>query len=81
MEPLKARVLNGRLVLDEPTDLPEGDVVVLQRVEGVLPAPVEDVDDEERAVVHGEFAVAMAEADAGDTEDFADFLSRLRRQP
>ena len=29
MTPLEARVKNGRLVLDEPTDLPEGDVVEL----------------------------------------------------
>jgi len=29
MTPLKARVKNGRLVLDEPTDLPEGDEVAL----------------------------------------------------
>lgn len=26
MQPLKAHVKNGRLVLDEPTDLPEGEV-------------------------------------------------------
>jgi hypothetical protein len=29
MQPLKAHVRNGRLVLDEPTDLPEGEVVEL----------------------------------------------------
>ena len=32
MQPLKAHVHNGRLVLDEPTDLPEGDVVYLQLI-------------------------------------------------
>ena len=37
-QPLKARVRNGRLVLDEPTDLPEG-----EEVELVL-ADVDDVD-------------------------------------
>jgi hypothetical protein len=29
MTPLKARVKNGRLVLDERTDLPEGDEIAL----------------------------------------------------
>jgi hypothetical protein len=28
MQPLKAHVHNGRLVLDEPTDLPEGEIVL-----------------------------------------------------
>jgi len=30
MQPLKAHVRNGRLVLDEPTDLPEGKEVQLE---------------------------------------------------
>jgi hypothetical protein len=29
MQPLRAHVRNGRLVLDEPTDLPEGQMVEL----------------------------------------------------
>jgi len=29
MQPLKAHVKNGRLVLDEPTDLPEGEEIEL----------------------------------------------------
>jgi hypothetical protein len=29
MQALKAHIHNGRLVLDEPTDLPEGEVVEL----------------------------------------------------
>jgi hypothetical protein len=33
MQPLRAHVRNGRLVLDEPTDLPEGEVVYLQPVD------------------------------------------------
>jgi hypothetical protein len=45
MQPLKAHVHNGRLVLDEPTDLPEGKVVFLQPVDG------DDMDDEERAAL------------------------------
>jgi hypothetical protein len=36
MKPLCAIVKNGRLVLDEPTDLPEGQVVVLLPLEELL---------------------------------------------
>jgi len=46
MQPLKARVKNGRLVLDEPTDLPEGEVVDLVPVVG------DDLTDTDRAALH-----------------------------
>ena len=35
MNPVKARVKNGRLVLDVPTDLPEGEEVELVRLDEV----------------------------------------------
>jgi hypothetical protein len=44
MQPLKAHVHNGRLVLDEPTDLPEGEVVYSQ------PVDADDMSDSERAL-------------------------------
>ena len=81
MQPLKARVRNGRLVLDEPTDLPEGEVVYLQRVDAIVPAPDDDLDEEERAVLHRELDASIAEADAGETEEFAAVLAELRRRP
>jgi hypothetical protein len=37
MTPLKACVKNGRLVLDEPTDLPEGEVIELVPLEEPVP--------------------------------------------
>jgi hypothetical protein len=80
MPPLKAHVHNGRLVLDEPTDLPEGEVVYLQPVDAVVAADVDDLDDQERATLHRELDASMAEADAGETEDFATVLAELRRQ-
>jgi len=46
MQLIKAHVRNGRLVLDEPTDLPEGEVVVLQQVDAA--AVDEAMSDEER---------------------------------
>jgi hypothetical protein len=35
MRPLKAHVRNGRLLLDEPTELPEGDIVELVHADDV----------------------------------------------
>jgi hypothetical protein len=50
MQPLKAQVHNGRLILDEATDLPEGKVVELLPVEDVRFG--DDLDAEERARLH-----------------------------
>jgi hypothetical protein len=80
MQPLKAHVHNGRLVLDEPTDLPEGQVVYLQPLEAIAPVDGDDLDDEERAALHRELDASIAEVDAGETEDFATVLAELRRQ-
>ena len=52
MQPLKAHVHNGRLVLDEPTDLPEGKVVELVPLDDVLAHGGDELDDEDRAELH-----------------------------
>jgi hypothetical protein len=77
---LKARVRNGRLVLDEPTDLPEGEVVELVQLADVLGSGGDDLDDDERAVLQRELEASIEEADAGQTEDFAKVLSELRQR-
>jgi hypothetical protein len=38
MQPLHAIVKNGRLTLDAPTDLPDGDIVMLISVDDLLGA-------------------------------------------
>jgi hypothetical protein len=58
MLPLEAHVKNGRLVLDEPTDLPEGEVIEL------VP-----LHEEERAALHAELEASVAEARAGQLVD------------
>ncbi len=45
MHALKARVENGRLELDEPTGLPEGELVELVPLEDVLLNGGDDLDD------------------------------------
>lgn len=47
MNPFRARVENGRLILDEPTTLPEGTVVQL-----VLDDEGDDLTDQERSALH-----------------------------
>jgi hypothetical protein len=79
MQALKAQVHNGRLVLDEPADLPEGEVVYLQPVNVIVAADGDDLNDEERAELHRELEASIAEADAGETEDFATVIAELRR--
>ena len=75
MPPLKAHVHNGRLVLDEPTDLPEGEVVYLQPVDAALD---EEFDEEERAQLRQALDEGIEEMKAGKTIDIADALAELR---
>jgi hypothetical protein len=74
MQALKAQVKGGRLVLDEPTNLPDGAEVHVVLIDG------DDLDDEERAALHRELEASIAEADAGETENFSRVLAELRRQ-
>jgi hypothetical protein len=78
MQPLKAHVHNGRLVLDEPTDLPEGEVVELVPLDDVLACGGDYLDDEERAALHRALEKSIAEADAGQLIDADTVLAELR---
>ena len=75
-QPLKARVRNGRLVLDEPTDLPEG-----EEVELVL-ADADDMDDDlsedERRQLDESIAVSFEQAKNGQLIDGDEVLAKLR---
>jgi hypothetical protein len=72
MQPLKARVHNGRLVLDEPTDLPEGEVVYLQAVD------VDEMSDEEREALHESIRESIEQMNRGQLIDADEALARLR---
>jgi len=71
----RAQVHNGRLVLDEPTDLPEGAVIELVPLDDWAA----DLDDEERR--HLDEALPESEDDvkAGRVHSAADVLAELRR--
>lgn len=60
MKTLRAEVKNGRLVLDEPTSLPEGTVLELAVAE-----PEDELDPEERAALHKALAESWQSAQAG----------------
>jgi hypothetical protein len=72
MKALKAQVRAGRLVLDEPTNLPEGAEVRVALVDG------DELDDTERAELHAAILAAEAELDAGRAVSEADLWARLR---
>jgi hypothetical protein len=78
MQPLKAHVRNGRLVLDEPTDRPEGDVIELVPLDDVLVGGGDYLDDEERAALHRSIEQGIEDFKNGDTEDAFEFLARLK---
>ena len=78
MQPLKAIVKNGRLVVDEPTALPEGTEIELVSVDDVLAAGGDDLDDKERAELHAELDASIAEAKAGKLIDAEVVLAELR---
>lgn len=75
MLPLKASVRNGRLILDEPTELPEGTVVDLVAIGG---DKLDELDDDEREALHAALAEGVAQDDAGDTVDADEVLAHLR---
>jgi hypothetical protein len=72
MQPLKARVHNGRLVLDEPTELPEGEVVYLQLLDS------DDMSDEEREALHESIRESIEQMNNGQLIDADVALARLR---
>jgi hypothetical protein len=74
MQTLRAHVHNGRLVLDEPTDLPEGEVVELVPV---TEAELGDFDDEERAALYRALDEGIAAARAGNHADATGFVQEL----
>ena len=79
MQPLKAIVRNGKLVLDEtPTELPEGTEVELVLVEPPIDDATDHLDDEERAGLHASIDRGLADMEAGRTVDAREVVEMLR---
>jgi hypothetical protein len=77
MQPLKAHVHNGRLVLDEPTNLPEGEVVELVPLDEVLASGGDYLDGEERERLHASIERGLDDVKAGRTVDAREVIKRL----
>ena len=74
MTSYRARVHNGRLLLDVPTELPEGTEVDLFASDVDTLA---EMTEDERRELAAEIAAAQADADAGRGVDIEDLLKQL----
>ncbi len=70
---LRAHVHNGRLLMDEPTDLPEGAEVLLLPLD-----PGDWLDAEDRAALHQTLLASEDEVEASRLFDAEEVLSDLR---
>lgn len=71
MHARKIQVKDGRLVLNEPTDLPDGAEVEILVIDDELTA-------EERADLHASLDRALDDSDGGRGTDAWEFLERYR---
>lgn len=72
---IRASVIGGRLVVDQPTSLPEGTVLDL-----VIDDEGDDLDDADRLRLHAALDEAMEQASRADWRDGKDVLADLRRR-
>jgi len=75
MSPLRARVENGRLVLDEPTTLPDGTVIDL-----VADDAGDDLTEEERRALHEALSASWSSAEAGRLRPASEIIEELRQR-
>lgn len=70
---LRARVHNGRITLDEPTDLPDGTVLEL-----VPAVEVDDLDDEDREKLHAAIRRGIEQGRNGQARPIEEALAEIR---
>ena len=70
-----ARVKNGRLVLDEPTDLPDGTLLELYDASDL---PDDELDEGERVELKRAIEQSRAEEKAGKIRPAKDVIAELR---
>jgi hypothetical protein len=75
MSPITARVQQGRLVVDAPTDLPEGTVLNL-----VVDDEGDDLQPGERAALDAALSRAWAQVQRGEGVSSGALLARLRHK-
>jgi hypothetical protein len=75
MTPLRARVQNGRLRLDQPTGLPEGTELDL-----VIDDEGDDLTEHERQALHETLSRSWTSAQAGKLRPAAAIIGERRRK-
>jgi hypothetical protein len=75
MSGLRARVQNGRLTMDAPTELPEGTVLDL-----VVDDEGDDLDEEERAELDDAISRAWVSVQSGRGRSGEEVLASLRKR-
>ncbi len=75
MSVLRAHVENGRLILDEPTALPEGTVLDL-----VLDDEGDNLDAEDRAALDRALSASLSSVKAGRVRPASQILDELRHR-
>lgn len=76
MQSLKAHVENGRIVVNDPTDLPDGAELDLVVVHGG-----DELDADERKRLHASIARGIADVRAGRERDLDEYLDELDAEP
>ena len=74
MSTIRARVRNGRLIVDEPTSLPEGTELDL-----VVDDAGDSLDEAERAALNTAISRAWASVQAGEGRSADDILADLAK--
>jgi hypothetical protein len=80
----KIRVENGRIQIDEPTDLPNGTELYLvpaEQLDDVVLLRDDGLDDAERKRLHASIRRGIEDCRAGRVTDFDEFLAELDAQP
>ena len=72
---LKAHVINGRIVVDEPVDLPDGAAVVVY----LYDRSADSISPEERAGLERALERSLTQADAGELIEADEVLAELQR--
>ena len=72
----RATVKNGRLLLDEPTPLPEGEVLDL-----IVDDEGDDLDDAERQDLHEHLAAAWKAVQEGKVRPVEQILAEILARP
>ena len=75
MTVIKATVRNGRIVVDEPTNLPDGHEVELCVLND------DGMSEDERRRLHASIARGIRDGRAGRERDFDSFMDELDAEP